>query len=121
MTDDMLDLARANAAKAGATNVEFLKGEIEAVPLPESAVDVVIFRLRDQPVHRQARDAGRDVPRSGARRPDRHLRATGSSSGAVCGLRSGAAVRKDAELVPLWVGKYDPALIALADVGVSST
>jgi hypothetical protein len=44
-----------------------------------------------------------------------------SSSGAVCGLRSGAAVRKDAELVPLWVGKYDPALIALADVGVSST
>src|SRR6266540_2478416 len=35
---------------------------------------------------------------------------------------SGAAVRKDAELVPLWVGKYDPALIAgLADVGVSST
>jgi hypothetical protein len=42
-------------------------------------------------------------------------------SGAVCGLRSGVAARKDAELVPLWVGKYDPALIALADVGVSST
>lgn len=48
-------------------------------------------------------------------------RATGSRSGAVCGLGSGAAVRKDAELVPLWVGKYDPTLIALADVGVSST
>jgi hypothetical protein len=47
--------------------------------------------------------------------------ATGSRSGGVSGLRSGAAVRKDAELVPLWVGKYDPALIALADVGVSST
>src|SRR5580658_2609739 len=42
MTDDMLALARANAAKAGATNVEFLKGEIEAVPLPDGAVDVVI-------------------------------------------------------------------------------
>jgi hypothetical protein len=42
-------------------------------------------------------------------------------SGAVCGLRSRAAVRKDAELVPLWVGKDDPAHIALADVGVSST
>jgi SAM-dependent methyltransferase len=42
MTDDMLTLARANAAKAGATNVEFRKGEIEAVPLPEAAVDVVI-------------------------------------------------------------------------------
>ena len=42
MTDDMLKLARQNAAKAGATNVEFLKGEIEAVPLPDAAVDVVI-------------------------------------------------------------------------------
>jgi len=42
MTDEMLDLARANAARAGATNVEFLKGRIEAVPLPDSAVDVVI-------------------------------------------------------------------------------
>ena len=42
MTDDMLALARANAAKAGAANVEFLKGEIEAVPLPDAAVDVVI-------------------------------------------------------------------------------
>jgi arsenite methyltransferase len=38
----MLDLARANAAKAGAQNVEFLKGEIEAPPLPDAAVDVVI-------------------------------------------------------------------------------
>jgi SAM-dependent methyltransferase len=42
MTDDMLALARANAAKAGATNVEFLKGEIEDLPLPDAAVDVVI-------------------------------------------------------------------------------
>jgi arsenite methyltransferase len=42
MTDDMLALARANAAKAGATNVEFRQGEIEALPLPDAAVDVVI-------------------------------------------------------------------------------
>ena len=42
MTDDMLTLARANAARAGAGNVEFLKGEIEALPLPDAAVDVVI-------------------------------------------------------------------------------
>jgi SAM-dependent methyltransferase len=42
MTDEMLTLARANAAKAGASNVEFLKGQIEAVPLPNQAVDVVI-------------------------------------------------------------------------------
>jgi arsenite methyltransferase len=42
MTDEMLALARANQQKAGATNVEFLKGTIEAIPLPESSVDVVI-------------------------------------------------------------------------------
>jgi arsenite methyltransferase len=42
MTDEMLELANANKAKAGATNVEFLKGTIEDVPLPDAAVDVVI-------------------------------------------------------------------------------
>ena len=42
MTDEMLDLARANAAEAGVTNVEFLKGHIESIPLPDAAVDVVI-------------------------------------------------------------------------------
>ena len=42
MTDDMLALARENQRQAGATNVEFLKGEIENIPLPDSSVDVVI-------------------------------------------------------------------------------
>jgi SAM-dependent methyltransferase len=42
MTDDMLALARQNAAKAAAGNVEFLKGHIEDVPLPDGSVDVVI-------------------------------------------------------------------------------
>jgi arsenite methyltransferase len=42
MTDEMLELARLNAAKGAATNVEFLKGTIEDVPLPDSSVDVVI-------------------------------------------------------------------------------
>ena len=42
MTDDMLALARENQRKAGATNVEFLKGEIEHIPLPDSSVDVII-------------------------------------------------------------------------------
>jgi SAM-dependent methyltransferase len=42
MTDDMLALARDNQRKAGATNVEFLKGEIENIPLPDNSVDVVI-------------------------------------------------------------------------------
>jgi len=42
MTDDMLELARANQTKVGLTNVEFIKGEIEQIPLPEGSVDVVI-------------------------------------------------------------------------------
>ncbi len=42
MTDDMLELARANAARAGAANVEFRKGQIEDLPLPDGSVDVVI-------------------------------------------------------------------------------
>jgi arsenite methyltransferase len=42
MTDEMLALAQRNAADAGATNVEFLKGHIEALPLPAQSVDVVI-------------------------------------------------------------------------------
>jgi arsenite methyltransferase len=42
MTDEMLELARANAAEAGAENVAFIKGYIEDIPLPDGAVDVVI-------------------------------------------------------------------------------
>jgi arsenite methyltransferase len=42
MTDEMLELARANAAEAGVDNVEFIKGYIEDIPLPEASVDVVI-------------------------------------------------------------------------------
>ncbi len=42
MTDEMLELARRNAAAAGATNVEFLEGDMEAIPLPDASVDVII-------------------------------------------------------------------------------
>jgi SAM-dependent methyltransferase len=42
MTDDMLTLARENQRNAGLTNVEFLKGEIESIPLPDNSVDVII-------------------------------------------------------------------------------
>ena len=42
MTDEMLALARANQRKAGVTNVEFLKGTIEAIPLPDRSVDVIV-------------------------------------------------------------------------------
>jgi len=69
MTDEMLDLARRNAATAGVTNVEFVKGYIEQVPLEDSAVDVVISNCvlnlsADKPaaIHEAARvlrDGGR--------------------------------------------------------------
>ena len=69
MTDEMLDLARRNAAEAGATNVEFLKGDIEAIPLPDGAVALVISNCVinlsvDKPavfaeVHRVLRPGGR--------------------------------------------------------------
>jgi SAM-dependent methyltransferase len=42
MTDEMLDLARKNAAEAGAVNIEFVRGHIEEIPLPDASVDVVI-------------------------------------------------------------------------------
>ena len=42
MTDEMLALARENQRKAGVTNVEFLKGDIEHIPLPDASVDVII-------------------------------------------------------------------------------
>ncbi len=42
MTDEMLELARANQARSGLTNVEFLRGEIEKIPLPNNSVDVII-------------------------------------------------------------------------------
>ena len=42
MTDEMLALARENQRKAGVSNVEFLKGEIESIPLPDNSVDVII-------------------------------------------------------------------------------
>ncbi len=69
MTDEMLDLARANAAVAGVDNVEFLRGLIEDVPLPDASVDVVISNCVinlsvDKPavfaeMHRVLRSGGR--------------------------------------------------------------
>ena len=69
MTDEMLDLARRNAADAGATNVEFLPGHMEDIPLPDASVDVVISNCvinlsPDKPavfaeMHRVLRPGGR--------------------------------------------------------------
>lgn len=47
MTDEMLALANESNRKAGLENVEFLKGEIENIPLPDKSVDVVNLELRD--------------------------------------------------------------------------
>lgn len=69
MTGEMLDLAHRNASKTGATNVEFLRGTIENIPLPDTSVDVVISNCvialsADQPrvfaeIHRVLRSGGR--------------------------------------------------------------
>ncbi|MBM2619908.1 arsenite methyltransferase [Actinoplanes sp. LDG1-06] len=69
MTDEMLELARRNAADAGATNVEFHQGHIEDIPLPDASVDVVISNCvinlsADKPsvfaeMHRVLRPGGR--------------------------------------------------------------
>src|SRR3990172_12285750 len=69
MTDEMLELARQNQAEAGVSNVEFRKGEIEAIPLPDDSVDVIISNCvinlsADKPTvfreaHRVLRPGGR--------------------------------------------------------------
>ena len=69
MTDEMLELARRNAAEAGATNVEFLHGHMEDIPLPAESVDVIISNCvinlsPDKPavfteMHRVLRPGGR--------------------------------------------------------------
>src|SRR3989449_10452955 len=94
MTDEMLALARANQAKAGATNVEFLKGETENIPLPPDAVDVIISNC----VINLSVDKGRVL-----REAFRVLRPGGrfAVSDVVCRGEVPDAVRRSMEL---WVG-----------------
>src|SRR5437867_1923337 len=94
MTDEMLALARANQAKAGATNVEFLKGEIENIPLPADAVDVIISNC----VINLSADKGRVLKEA-----FRVLRPGGrfAVSDVVCRGEIPDAVRRSMEL---WVG-----------------
>ena len=74
MTDEMLALAQRNAAEAGATNVEFLKGHIEAIPLPADVDRRRDQQLRRQPRRRQAGGLPRDRPRAAAGRTARDQR-----------------------------------------------
>ena len=77
MTDEMLALAQRNAAEAGATNVEFLKGQIEAIPLPADIGRRRDQQLRRQPGRGQAGRLPRDRARAATRRPHRHQRHRG--------------------------------------------
>ena len=74
MTDEMLTLARRNAVDAGATNVEFLKGYIEAIPLPSDSIDVVISNCVVNLAADKAAVFRGDRSRAAARRPHRHHR-----------------------------------------------
>lgn len=101
MTDEMLELARRSAVEAGAENVEFLKGEIEDIPLPNASVDVVIsncvinLSTDKEKVLREAfrvlRPGGRfavyDVVFLGekSRLPEEALRAVGLWTGCIVG------------------------------------
>jgi SAM-dependent methyltransferase len=120
MTDEMLDLARRNAAEAGATNVDFLRGHIEDIPLPDNTVDVVISNCvinlsLDKPavfasVHRVLRPGGRlgvsDVV------AENHLSATERGErGAWVGCIAGA----------LSIAEYEQGLTATGFVDVEIT
>jgi SAM-dependent methyltransferase len=113
MTDEMLALARENQRKAGAANVEFLKGEIEHIPLPDNTVDVIISNC----VINLSADKSR-VLREAFRvlKPGGHF----AVSDVVVRGEMPAAVRKSMEL---WVGCVAGALeeeefkTLLADTG----
>ena len=77
MTDEMLALAQTNAAEAGATNVEFLKGHIEAIPLPAESIDVVISNCVVNLAADKPRGLRRDRARPSAGRSHRDQRHRG--------------------------------------------
>ncbi len=94
MTDEMLALAEENKRKSGLTNVEFLRGEIENIPLPDNAVGRDHLELRDQPLGGQGPGAAGSVsgPQAGGRF---------AVSDVVVRGEVPAAIRKSMEL---WVG-----------------
>ncbi len=114
MTDEMLALAQRNAAEAGATNVEFLKGQIEAIPLPAESIDVVISNCvinlaADKPavfreIARVLRPGGRmgvtDIVAEDALTPEQRAE-RGSYAGCIAGALSVSEFRAGLEAVGL--------------------
>jgi arsenite methyltransferase len=112
MTDEMLALARRNAAEAGATNVEFLKGQIESLPLPADSIDVVISncvvnlaadkRAVFREIARVLRPGGRigisDIVAEDRLTPDER-RERGSYAGCIAGALSISEFRDGLEAV----------------------
>jgi SAM-dependent methyltransferase len=131
MTDEMLALALKNKAEAGATNVEFLKGYIEAVPLPAETIDVIISNCvinlsTDKPavfseMHRVLRSGGRlgisDVVADDSLSPEERAE-KGSFVGCIAGALSFAEYEKEL----LDAGFQDVSITATHDVvdGMSS-
>jgi arsenite methyltransferase len=140
MTDEMLALARENQRKAGATNVEFLKGKIESIPLPDNSIDVIISNcvinlssdkdavLRE--AFRVLKPGGRfalsdgvvrgDVPTDLRRSKDRWV---GWIAGALeeneYAARLRAAGFADVEVEPWRIYKIDDARAFLTETGVN--
>jgi SAM-dependent methyltransferase len=122
MTDEMLDLARRNAADAGVANAHFLKGEIENIPLPSESVDVVISNCvvnlsTDKPavlreIHRVLRPGGR-VGITDVVAEDRLSPAERAERGSYVGCIAGALAK----------GEYEEGLreVGFADVSVRFT
>ncbi|HEY1167938.1 MAG: arsenite methyltransferase [Verrucomicrobiota bacterium] len=114
MTDEMLALAQRNAATAGAMNVEFLKGHIEAIPLPAASIDVVISNCvvnlaADKPavfreIARVLRPGGRigitDIVADDSLTPEQR-RERGSYTGCIAGALSFSEYRSGLEAVGL--------------------
>ncbi len=114
MTDEMLALAQRNAATAGATNVEWLKGHIEAIPLPAASIDVVISNCvvnlaADKPavfreIARVLRPGGRigitDIVADDSLTPEQR-RERGSYTGCIAGALSFSEFRSGLEAAGL--------------------
>ena len=115
MTDEMLALAQRNAAEAGATNVEFLKGTIEAIPLPADSRRRRHQQLRRSTSRRTSRPCSARSPASCGRAagwasptssprtasPPRSARSAGSYTGCIAGALSFSEFRAGLEAVGL--------------------